>query len=136
MTIVVEVEDYLLGSRKVSLVMCEDSPALVTVVNSSRVVSDIRRDLGRLTGDSPRLASSSRVFILGLKTESIMLIVIKSAQPGDVPPARINFTEDRRVKQCRYVLVDVKYTHPLHCQYNTETYNSITEFLSTEDSFK
>ena len=65
-----------------------------------------------------------------------MLIVIKSAQPGDVPPARINFTEDRRVKQCRYVLVDVKYTHPLHCQYNTETYNSIAEFLSTEDSFK
>ena len=74
--------------------------------------------------------------MLGLKTESIMLIVIKSAQPGDVPPARINFTEDRRVKQCRYVLVDVKYTHPLHCQYNTETYNTIAEFLSTEDSFK
>ena len=42
MTIIVEGEDHLLGSREVSLVRCEDSPALVTVVPSCNFASDIR----------------------------------------------------------------------------------------------
>ena len=35
-------------SRGLTLTHSEEAPAVITVVNSSRVVSDIRRDLGRI----------------------------------------------------------------------------------------
>ena len=43
-----ELSDYLERQSGLSLVACEEGPALVTVINSSRVVADINRDLGRV----------------------------------------------------------------------------------------
>ena len=43
-----EVSDYLERQAGLSLLTSEEGPALVTVINSSRVVADIKRDLGRV----------------------------------------------------------------------------------------
>ena len=43
-----ELSDYLESQAGLTLLACEEGPALVTVVNSSRVVADIKRDLGRV----------------------------------------------------------------------------------------
>ena len=40
--------DYLERQSGISLVKSEEGPALVIVINSSRVVADIKRDLGRV----------------------------------------------------------------------------------------
>ena len=42
--------DYLERQSSISLVASDEGPALVTVINSSRVVADIKRDLGRIHG--------------------------------------------------------------------------------------
>ena len=43
-----ELQSVVETSRGLTLAHSEEAPALVTIVNSSRVVSDIRRDLGRI----------------------------------------------------------------------------------------
>ena len=60
-----------------------------------------------------------------------MLLIIKSAQQEDVSPARLSYREDRRVVECRYVQVDVKYSRPLDTQYNRDTFHSINNFITT-----
>ena len=37
-------------SRGLKLTQSEEAPAVITIVNSSRVVADIKRDLGRIHG--------------------------------------------------------------------------------------
>ena len=59
-----------------------------------------------------------------------MLMIIKSAQQEDVSPARLSYREERRVVECRYVQVDVRYSRPLDTQYNTETWCSINNFIT------
>ena len=53
----VEAEEYLVRSHGRRFARSELSPSVVTIVNSSRVVSDIRRDLGRITGKAGAIQS-------------------------------------------------------------------------------
>ena len=59
-----------------------------------------------------------------------MLLIIKSAQQEDISPARLSYREERRVEECRHVLVDIKYSRPLDSQYNRDTYLTIANFLT------
>ena len=45
-------------SRDISLYLSDSAPAVVTIINSSRVVSDIRRDLGRVKSEPPVLITT------------------------------------------------------------------------------
>ena len=59
-----------------------------------------------------------------------MLLVIKSAQQEDQSPARLRYSEERRVVESRYVLVDVRYSRPLDTQYNRDTFHTVLNFLT------
>ena len=41
-----------LSGRGLTLYQGEEGPCMVTIVNSSRIISDINRDLGRVLGQS------------------------------------------------------------------------------------
>ena len=43
-----QLQSVVENSRGLTLDHSEEAPAVITIVNSSRVVSDIRRDLGRI----------------------------------------------------------------------------------------
>ena len=38
------------STQGLTLTQCDEAPAIITVINSSRIVSDIKRDFGRVTG--------------------------------------------------------------------------------------
>ena len=58
-----------------------------------------------------------------------MLLIIKPAKNAR-PPQNPNFKEDSRVKDIRFVLVDMSFKQLLDCDYNDETYDAITKFLT------
>ena len=45
-----KIEEWFI-TQGLILTQCDEAPAVVTVINSSRVVSDIRRDFGRIKGE-------------------------------------------------------------------------------------
>ena len=71
--------------------------------------------------------------IADLQTEKIMLIVIKSTDDPSCHNPTLRFTEDRRVQSIRFLLVDRRYSHLLHCNYNTHTLQAVIEFLSSNN---
>ena len=59
-----------------------------------------------------------------------MLVIIKSATDPNAHNPTVQFSEDKRVKKIRYVLVDRRYSSLLHCQYNEQTFTELLDFLS------
>ena len=59
-----------------------------------------------------------------------MLVIIKSATDPNAHNPTVQFSEDKRVKKIRYVLVDRRYSSLLHCQYNQQTFTEVLDFLS------
>ena len=70
--------------------------------------------------------------VIDLRTDRIMLVVIKStSDPSGHIPA-LKYTEDKRVETVRYILVDRTYSHLIHCHYNTQTLQAVAEFISNQ----
>ena len=59
-----------------------------------------------------------------------MLVIIKSASDPSAHHPAVQFSEDKRVKKIRYVLVDRRYSAVLHCKYNEQTFTEVLDFLS------
>ena len=120
--------------RDITLYLSDSAPAVVTIINSSRVVSDIRRDLGRVKS-KPSILQWKVIIsnIADLQTEKIMLVVIKSTDDPSCHNPTLSFSEDRRVQSIRFLLVDRKYSQLLHCNYNTQTLQAVLQFLSSNN---
>ena len=61
-----------------------------------------------------------------------MLVIIKSTDDPSAHNPTVQFSEDKRVKKIRYILVDRRYKSILHCNYNDQTFTEVLDFLSGE----
>ena len=70
------------------------------------------------------------ILFLDLKTDRIMLVIIKSTDDPEAHNQTVQFSEDKRVKKIRYILVDRRYKSILPCTYNEQTFTEVNDFLS------
>lgn len=94
-------------------------PFFVFAVNSSRLISDIQRDLKSVTSNSP-----------------IFLLVIKPTNKPEVPAERLDIkdlgVEHLDVEDAAFLYVDINNRHLHECATNDETLISVIQFLNSK----
>ena len=110
------------------LVTSETGPTLVTIVNSSRVLADVRRDLARVQGKqiiNSWLILISNIFCSGTHQEIILIILTQNAN------LRLNISDirDTRVKAISYFIIDKIWRNVTAAEPNDTNYMKIIEYL-------
>jgi len=94
-------------------------PSFVFTVNSSRLISDIHRDLKSVTSSSP-----------------IFLLVIKPTMRPELTPERLDVkdlgVEHLDVEEAGFLYVDIDNRHLHDCPTNDETLMSVIQFLNSK----
>jgi len=94
-------------------------PSFVFTVNSSRLISDIHRDLKSVTSSSP-----------------IFLLVIKPTMKPELPPERLDVTslgvDHLDVEEAGFLYVDIDNKHLHDCPTNDETLMNVIQFLNSK----
>ena len=103
----------------------------MTIVNSSRIISDINRDLGRIKGRLTEASSSISISpcyisILG-KMREILLIILTQSQNVRVD---LRDVREPRVKKVCTLLVSNRWDSITESDHNLKTINIILEFLN------
>ena len=105
----------------------------MTIVNSSRIISDINRDLGRIKGNRRLTEASSSISIspcyisiLG-KMREILLIILTQSQNVRVD---LRDVREPRVKKVCTLLVSNRWDNITESDHNLKTINIILEFLN------
>eukprot|EP00092_Neocalanus_flemingeri_P032235 GFUD01035037.1.p1 GENE.GFUD01035037.1~~GFUD01035037.1.p1 ORF type:complete len:546 (-),score=174.09 GFUD01035037.1:110-1747(-) len=105
-----------LTSEGLQLKEDDSGPSVVIAVNNSRILSDVKRDLGKA----------------GLNDGPILLLIIKGTRKlDDKPSVHIQDLEDPRIKEVCFFLVDTKFSTLHQCQINNKSFNSAFNFLKT-----
>ena len=107
-----------LSSDGIQLENHMSGPALVVVVNSSAIASDVRRDVDNA----------------GIKEGPIVLLIIKQTRKKtDSPRVQINDLRDSRIKEACFFLVNIEINNGLHtCSFNNESYNKVLDYLNRQ----
>merc|ERR1719312_60335 len=94
-------------------------PSFVFTVNSSRLISDIQRDLKSVTSSSP-----------------VFLLVIKPTMKPEVPAERVDVkdlgVDHLDVEDAAFLYVDINNRHLHECATNDETLMSVIQFLNSK----
>jgi len=91
----------------------ETGPSLVVAVNSSRIIADVKRDIGKKDLKEP-----------------VLLIIMKPSRNVDEKPnVQLIDLQDTRIKEFCFFLVDASFSKLHYCNVNLESFNIVYNFL-------
>ena len=117
-------------SQGLNLIRGDSGPAVVVVVNNSRLVMDVKRDL----------ATAGRVFIYALFNAShiitdvssarVLLLIIKPTRKMEERTyLQMDDLEDTRIKEVCFILVDPSFSKVHTCKFNNDSFDTANGFL-------